>query len=171
MLNNDWTNLNPFCIVNRIVVGSSHWHFRWLTLMTAPFKTDERFSNFDFTNDILMYVLAYWVLNYFADAWLKLIDSYYSIRYCELSICILIKWKYIVRYIIWFIYNSNEYDDIYPHYLEVFRNPFLDFWCQICDLVDGHPKEQAKISTNLCNQWESTVCIIALYYFDSRSKV
>ena len=41
---------------------------RWLTLMTAPFKTDERFSNFDFTNDILMYVLAYWVLNYFADA-------------------------------------------------------------------------------------------------------
>ena len=45
----------------------------------APFKTDERLSNFDFTNDILMYVLAYWVLNYFADAWLKLIDSYYSI--------------------------------------------------------------------------------------------
>ena len=34
----------------------------------APFKTDERLSNFDFTNDILMYVLAYWVLNYFADA-------------------------------------------------------------------------------------------------------
>ena len=80
--------------------------------MMAPFKTEERFSNFDFINDILMYVLGYWVLNYFADAWLKLIDSYYSIRYCELSICILIKWKYIVRYIIWFIYNSNKYDDI-----------------------------------------------------------
>ena len=41
---------------------------RWVTLMIAPFKTDERLSNFDFINDILMYVLGYWVLNYFADA-------------------------------------------------------------------------------------------------------
>ena len=41
---------------------------RWVTLMTIPFKTYEKFSNFDFTIDILMYVLVYWVLNYFEDA-------------------------------------------------------------------------------------------------------
>ena len=50
--------------------------------------------------------------------------------------------------------------------LKVFLKPFLNKWCHICDLIDWYPKEKAKITTNFGNQWESTVGIITLHYFD-----